>query len=586
MVTVIEDPTRAPRGFVWPSEIPAGCPFEQSTLFDRIYFTGRFSDYHFGDTFYPSWAEDGNLYSPYTDGTTDGVASWSIGENAATGHVVMKGDDPLKLEVKNTSMPKKGSPAPYQGRYPAGSLVYDGVWYYGTYCLTAGDGGGFINETHNGFSYNWPILGPIPGFQLSYDYGKTWMPSPLSGSKPLFPEPAKRFGAVKMGAPHFVDFGKNMQYSPDGKAYLIAMGAEDDDPTPRPCLEKKFGEPYGLCDHCPDSTFNHANLSWITADQIYLARVTPSPVTINDERAYEYFAGHDKAGKAIWSKHFKDLKPLLEWNNNMGCVTVTYVPQLKRYLMCITDGTATVANMNSYILEAEELTGTWRIISYMKDFGEQSYFLNFPSKFISDEGDQMWLSHSANFSSGTNGYELKFNPAGGRYGLSLHELRFLAPGAPAPAAEPRSTENIFEGNIAKEATVTASSAQQWHPATSAIDEAFATTRDEWVSSPTLKKLGYDNIGFKGEWIRLDWGEMRTVDRIVLFDRSDPMEQIMSGTLIFSDGSQIEVDQRLPSMAHKGLEITFDQKRIHWVMFMIKGQGWRSTSPGLAEIAVF
>jgi hypothetical protein len=40
--------------------------------------------------------------------------------------------------------------------------------------------------------------------------------------------------------------------------------------------------------------------------------------------------------------------------------------------------------MNSYILEADAITGPWKIITYMKDFGEQSYFLNFPSKFISD----------------------------------------------------------------------------------------------------------------------------------------------------------------------------------------------------------
>lgn len=29
---------------------------------------------------------------------------------------------------------------------------------------------------------------------------------------------------VTIGAPHFVDFGKNMQYSPDGYAYLTAHG--------------------------------------------------------------------------------------------------------------------------------------------------------------------------------------------------------------------------------------------------------------------------------------------------------------------------------------------------------------------------
>ncbi len=47
----------------------------------------------------------------------------------------MIGDDPLKLVIHNTAPPKQASALPYHGRYPAGSLVYNGIWYYGTYCL-------------------------------------------------------------------------------------------------------------------------------------------------------------------------------------------------------------------------------------------------------------------------------------------------------------------------------------------------------------------------------------------------------------------------------------------------------------------
>jgi hypothetical protein len=97
----------------------------------------------------------------------------------------------------------------------------------------------------------------------------------------------------------------------------------------------------------------------------------------------------------------------------------TYVPGLKKYLMCVTDGWPTVAKMTSYILEADKITGPWRMVSYMKNFGEQAYFLNLPSKFISPDGRNLWLCYSANFSPGWNGVELKFNPPGGRYGLCL-----------------------------------------------------------------------------------------------------------------------------------------------------------------------
>ena len=424
-------------GFVWQSPVPDDCPFEKSASLTGVYFTGRHSDYHTGDTFYPSWAEDGNLYSPWTDGTTDGIksASWR-GDSAHTGHAVMMGDDPLHLTIKNTSRPKHASSLPYMGRYPAGSLVLDGVWYYATYCL--GPGGGYM---HNGFKWNWPNLGPVPGFQISYDYGKTWTASPLSPENPLFPEPKKMFAPVKMGAPHFVDFGKNMEHSPDGKAYLLGMGAEENDPIPRPCIHQTTGaEGYQISDTCRggliennftddgiETQFAHANLSWITADQVYLARVKPSPETINDEDAYEYYAGHDADEKPVWSNDFDDLKPLIEWNNNMGCVTATYVPQLQKYLMCITDGWPTVAKMDSYILEADEITGPWKMVAYLEDFGEQAYFLNFPSKFISEDGRTLWLCYSANFSANWNGIKLGLNPPGGRYGLCLHELRLLTP---------------------------------------------------------------------------------------------------------------------------------------------------------------
>ena len=332
---IVDAPT--PGGFVWKSRPPAGCPFEPSKELTRIWFTGVHSDYRCGDTWYPSWASDDKQYSPWTDGTTEGVGcSSGAGENARTAHGVMIGDDPLALTIENTSAPHRASALPYQGRYPCGSLVHDGVWYYGTYCL--GPSG---KVHHEGMDWNWPVLGPMPGFRISTDFGKPWSPSPHSPEKPLFPEPSEHLGPVKMGAPHFVDFGKNMEHSPDGKAYLLGMGAEADDPSPR-----------------------YANLSWISADQIYLARVTPSVESMDDLARYEFFAGHDERGEPTWSSQFEDIEPLLDWNDNMGCVTATYVPPLGKYLMCVTDGWPTVARMSSYVLEADEITGPWRLVTY------------------------------------------------------------------------------------------------------------------------------------------------------------------------------------------------------------------------------
>ena len=109
----------------------------------------------------------------------------------------------------------------------------------------------------------------------------------------------------------------------------------------------------------------------------------------------------------------------------MGCVTVTYNAPLKKYLMCVTDGRNTVSHMNSYILEADRLDGDWKIVTYMEKFGEQAYFINIPSKFISEDGKEAWLLYSGNFSDSWNGLELKENPPGSHYGMVFQKIQLI-----------------------------------------------------------------------------------------------------------------------------------------------------------------
>jgi hypothetical protein len=383
------------------SPFPEGCPFEPSASVPGVLFTGRYANYTSADTWYPSWAADGHLYSPWTDGRIHGQYDRGVApechsgrrDKARTGQARIEGDHPFDLEVISLGT-EIGSALPYGGRYPCGSLVHDGVWYYGTYCLAATD-----------YGYNWPILGPFPGFRISTDYGKTWTPTPYSCTPgdALFPEPAKMNGPVKIGAPHFVDFGKNMEHSPDGKAYLVSHGATEQDQEDR-----------------------KANLSWVSGDQVYLCRVKPSVETINDESQYEYFAGHDEAGKPVWSADFERIRPLIEWDNHCGCVTITYIAPLDRYLMCITDGWPTTKTMDTYILESKSITGPWKRVAYFDDFGPMAYFVNIPSKFVSDDGKTMWLCYSANFTAKGRWHDPAFyeslKPPGSTYAMSLHEI--------------------------------------------------------------------------------------------------------------------------------------------------------------------
>jgi hypothetical protein len=65
---------------LWPCEPPAGCPFQKSQSITGIAFGTRHAGYGDADTWYPSWASNGNLYSPSTDGTVAGVKSVSGSE--------------------------------------------------------------------------------------------------------------------------------------------------------------------------------------------------------------------------------------------------------------------------------------------------------------------------------------------------------------------------------------------------------------------------------------------------------------------------------------------------------------------------
>ena len=379
---ISEAATTSPSPFIWPSKVPNGCPFSKSKTITKVIFTGRHKEYTKADTFYPSWASDGNLYSPWTDGRIGKeICRSGHGAKALTGQAKILGDDPLNLEVVSLGT-FPGSALPYGGRYPCGSLVYNGTWYHGSYCLDRRKG-------------PWDIMGPFVGFRLSEDFGKTWTPCPLTGENPLFKESGKGNSKVKIGAPHFVDFGKNMEHSPDGKAYLVAHGAV------RP----------------------NSDNSWISGDQAYLVRVTPTPENINDMSKYEFFAGHDRENKPRWTRDFAELKPVMEWNGNAGCVTMTWNHPLKKFFLCVTYGYKVggggKTDYDTYILESDIITGPWKIVSYLNSFGPQAYFVNLPSKFISKNGKTMWLCYSANWSRRKE----KGNPPGSKYALCLQEIQ-------------------------------------------------------------------------------------------------------------------------------------------------------------------
>ena len=314
--TAATEPTATPppagitfESFVWTSKPPQDIPFAPSTELVGIRFLGRCSDYRVADTWYPTWASDGNLYSPFTDGPVGDDLSISDADwqnqgkdNARTGQAVLIGDDPLQLTIKSLGM-VKGNTGAYNGRYPCGSLIHHGVWYYGTYCL-----GPRSQITHEGFTYNWPVLGPMPGFRISKDYGRTWTGDTTQSRQATVPRARTVLGPGQDRLSPFRGFRSRT-------SHIRRMAKRTWSGTVR--IRSSIRTRY-------------ANNSWISGDQIYLLRVTPSEQTINDLASYEFFAGRDAAGQPVWTRDFAKMEPLLEWQNNMGCVTVTYNAPLKK----------------------------------------------------------------------------------------------------------------------------------------------------------------------------------------------------------------------------------------------------------------
>lgn len=139
---------------------------------------------------------------------------------------------------------------------------------------------------------------------------------------------------------------------------------------------------------------------------------------------------------------------------------------------------------------------------------------------------------------------------------------------------PRST------NIANQATVTASTqnTSTGQLAISAVDgsaEGYpGDYTHEWA---TLNEQA-------GAWLNLAWASPQLVDRIVLYDRPNPNEQIKSATLSFSDGSTVDV----PALANDGSAVAFSFPAVSttYVRLAITSTRDGGVDIGLAEIEVW
>lgn len=400
---------------------PAGCPFPLSNdITGWEYLEAANANYGAADTWYPSWGADGDLYTPWTDGQVDGVRSSSRGVpndgthgpskpafSSTTGQARVRGDNPFSLTLMEVKTFRSFT-YPYLGRYPCGSLSFGNMWAYGTYYL---DNPNTTVLLPNGTNVtdgpnpspdcgNWCVMGPFVGFRFSSDGGQTWTEPRLNATLPtdnLFGETAFGGSKVNFGAPHVVDFGKNMENSPDGKVYIVGHGGGEADDVQ----------------------------GWMLGGSVNLARCDPTPEAMMNRESWEFWGGAAKG----WVKgDVAQSVPIAQWRRQMGVVTVTRVPKLGKYIMTISTASkypSMVAPFDTYFLESDAMTGPWALVSYLREFGPEAYFANHPSKFLAAEPSadgtfHSFLSYSANFAYDRHGGV----PTGSGYHWSLQHARF------------------------------------------------------------------------------------------------------------------------------------------------------------------
>ena len=135
-------------------------------------------------------------------------------------------------------------------------------------------------------------------------------------------------------------------------------------------------------------------------------------------------------------------------------------------------------------------------------------------------------------------------------------------------------------NIASLATVTASSenASTGQLAVKAVDGVAdgypGDYTREWA---TLKQKS-------GAWLQLTWSSVYLVDRIILYDRPNTGDQILSATLSFSDGSTLQVGPL--DNAGGATEYTFTAKVITSIVMTVNQVSSSTLNAGLSEIEIY
>lgn len=135
-------------------------------------------------------------------------------------------------------------------------------------------------------------------------------------------------------------------------------------------------------------------------------------------------------------------------------------------------------------------------------------------------------------------------------------------------------------NVGASAIATASSANSstGSLASKAIDGVVA-------GAPGNPSREWATVNQKTGWIKLRWPTAQYVDKLLLYDRPNPTDQVTCGTLTFGDGSKVFVGM-LDNGAAEPMRIDITPRQTTSVTLTIDRASASTQSTGLAEMQVF
>jgi hypothetical protein len=271
-----------------------------------------------------TWADDNHLYTAYGDG-------WGFTprteKKLSLGLARIAGDPPdfKASNIRSSSAEQIGQGA--HGKKASGMLMVEGTLYM------------WVRNAENS--------------QLAWseDHGKTWIWSDW------------RF-TTSLGAPTFLNFGKNYADPRDGYVYVYS--------------------------HDSDTAYDRA-------DRMVLARVPVSK--LRERTAYKFFQ-ELRSGRPLWTLDIERRGSVFSHPGMCYRNGITYNAGLKTYLWCQIHPDSKHAQGPRFqggfgVYEAPEPWGPWRTVYFTRNWdvgpGETS---SFPSKWISPDGKTAYLVFS------------------------------------------------------------------------------------------------------------------------------------------------------------------------------------------------